>query len=186
MNKRIKEKTLFGAIALFLVFLSGCQTRNVSEAQRLEASVRKELPFRVDSLRWFDSVDITYQFANHYYIPTLPDAEIGMDGNLSVYQSFDFVKPSIQTEDKIWRNVVISPKKKRVICIDRYMKKGVTHGYVYVLQSESKQFPTLGKYHWDVSNLHNVEMLGNTLEHLRGLTLRRIKSGERHPCIWPC
>lgn len=172
---------MFGAAAMALAFLAGCQTGNVSEAQRFEASVRKELPFRVDSLRWFDGIDTeTYQLFNHYYIPTLPDAEIGMDGNLSVYRTFDYKKPTLQTEDKVWRNVVVSKKNLRVICIDRYMKKGVTQGYVYVLQSESKKYPTFGKYHWDVSDMHNVEMLGETLEHLRGLTLRRIKGSERY------
>lgn len=167
------------AIAWFLplILLAGCQTKNVSEAQRLEASVRKEMPFRVDSLHWFDGTDATYEFANHYYIPTLPDAEIGMDGNLSGYRNFDFEKSTLQDENKVWRNVVVSKKNQRVICIDRYMKKGVTLGYVYVLQSKTKKYPTLGKYLWDVSDLHNVEMLGTTLEHLRGLTLKRIKNG---------
>ena len=155
MNGRIRERLLFGAVAAFLVFLTACQTKNVSEIQRFETSVRKELPFRVDSLRWFDGVEVTYQFANQNYITVLPDAEIGMNGELSAY--------------------------RRVTCIDRYLKDGRTLGYVYVLQSESEQFPTLGKYHWDVSDLHNVELLGKTLEHLRELTLKRIKGkGNRY------
>ncbi len=178
MRRRIKDRLLYGAAALVLVFLAGCQTKNVSEAQRFERSVRKDIPFRVDTLQCFDDIDVvTYRFTNHYYIPTLPDAEIGMDGNLSVYRTFDFEKSTLQDENKVWRNVIVSKKNQRVICIDRYMKKGVTLGYVYVLQSKTKKYPTLGTYHWDVSDSHNVEMLGSTLEHLRGLTLKRIKSG---------
>ena len=154
----------------FIVLTTSCQTENAPEAQRFEESVRKELPFHVNSLRWFDGSDIeTYQLFNHYYIPTLPDAEIGMDGNLSVYKTFDFKKSDLQTEDKVWRNVVVSKKNRRVICIDRYMKKGVTQGYVYVLQSESKSYPTFGKYHWDVSDPHNIESVGMNLDHLRKL-----------------
>ena len=104
-----KKKLLLGTAALVLVFLAGCQTNNISEAQRFEASVRKELPFRIDSLRWFDGVDMaTYQFANQDYVPTLPDAEIGMNGELYVYRTFDFQNASRQTEDKVWRNVVVS------------------------------------------------------------------------------
>lgn len=81
MNRRIEERLLFGAAALLLTFLAGCHTGDVSEAQRFEASVRKELPFRVDSLRWFDGIDVaTYQFASHDYVPTPPDAEIDMKG----------------------------------------------------------------------------------------------------------
>ena len=33
---------------------AGCNTRDVSETERFDASVRKELPFVVDSLRWLD------------------------------------------------------------------------------------------------------------------------------------
>ena len=174
-----------------LLFLVGCQTGKLSEAQRFDTSVRKELPFKVDSLIWLDETgEVTYQFSHPYYIPTLPDAEIAMDGTLSGYRNFDFLKaipdkaPTrgrlLQTEDKVWRNVVVSKKNQRIICIDRYMKKGATQGYVYVLQSESKEFPTFGRYHWDVSDPHNIEMVGVTLERLRKLTLKRIKGDSRY------
>ena len=171
-----KKKLLLGAAALALVFLTGCQTNNISEAQRFETSIQKELPFRVDSLRWFDGAGLaTYQFANQDYIPTLPDAEIGLNGEVSVYRTFDFQKASLQAEDKVWRNVVVSKKNQRIICIDRYLRNGRTEGYVYVLQSETKKYPTLGRYHWDVSNPHNIESVGAALGHLRSLTLKRIK-----------
>ena len=168
-------------LLLLTCSLAGCQTNNITEAQRFETSVRKELPFRIDSLRWFDGVDMaTYQFANQDYIPTLPDAEIGMNGDVSVYRTFDFQKASRQTEDKVWRNVVVSKKNQRIICIDRYLRDGRTQGYVYVLQCETKKFPTLGQYHWDVSDPHNIESAGAALSHLRNLTFRRIKGNGRY------
>ena len=164
-----------------LIILAGCQTKNISEAQRLETSFRKELPFRIDSLRWFDGVDMaTYQFANQDYVTTLPDAEIGLDGDVSVYRTFDFQKASRQAEDKVWRNVVVSKKNQRIICIDRYLRDGRTQGFVYVLQSETKKFPTLGQYHWDVSDPHNIESAGAALAYLRNLTLKRIKGNDSY------
>ena len=48
MNRKTKGKLLLGTAASVLVFLTGCQTNNISEAQRFEASVRKEMPFRID------------------------------------------------------------------------------------------------------------------------------------------
>ena len=175
MNKRL---VLYALIA---IMFAGCQTKNMTEAERFDASVRRELPFAVDSLRWLDGVDMaTYQFACKYYIATPPDAFIGMDGELIVYKTSLFDKPTLQTEDMVWRNVVVSKKNQRIICIDRYLRNGRTKGFVYVLQSETKQFPTLGLYHWDVSDPHNIEMAGENLEHLRRLTLRRIKGDGRH------
>ncbi|MBR2236917.1 MAG: hypothetical protein IJ887_03430 [Prevotella sp.] len=175
MNKRL---VLYALIA---IMFAGCQTKNMTEAERFDASVRRELPFAVDSLRWLDGVDMaTYQFACKYYIATPPDAFIGMDGELNVYKTSLFDKPTLQTEDVVWRNVVVSKKNQRIICIDRYLRNGRTKGFVYVLQSETKQFPTLGLYHWDVSDPHHIEMAGESLEHLRKLTLRRIKGDGRH------
>ena len=105
---------------------------------------------------------------------------IGPDGELNVYKTTILEKPIRQAEDMIWRNVVVSKKNQRIICIDRYLSEGRTKGFVYVLQSESKRFRTLGPYHWDVSDSHNIEMAGGILEHLRQLTLRRMKNDGRY------
>ena len=173
-------KRLFVYVLPVLLF-AGCQTKKVTETEMFDASVRKELPFAVDSLRWLDGVDMaTYQFACRDYVATPPDAFIGLDGALNVYNNFLFEKPTRQTEDMVWRNVVVSKKNQRIICIDRYLSEGRTKGFVYVLQSETKRFPTLGLYHWDVSDSHNIEMAGESLEHLRKLTLRRIKGDGRY------
>ena len=171
----------FVLYALAAIMFVGCQTKNVTETERFDASVRKELPFAVDSLRWFDGVDMaTYQFACRDYVAMPPDAFIGPDGALNVYNNFLFEKPTCQTEDVVWRNVVVSKKNRRIICIDRYLRDGRTKGFVYVLQAETKKFPTQGLYHWDVSDSHNIEMSGEILEHLRKLTLRRMKDGGRY------
>ena len=159
--------------ALAAIMFVGCQTKKMTETERFEKSFRKELPFAVDSLRHLDGADLTtYQFACKDYVATLPDAFIGLDGELFVYKTSLFDQPTHQTQDVIWRNVVVSRKNRRIICIDRYVKDGRTMGFVYVLQSELKRFPTLGLYHWDVSDPHNIEMAGTSLEHLRKLTLR--------------
>ena len=52
MNKR------YVLYALAAIMFAGCQTKNVTETERFDASVRKELPFAVDSLRWLDGVDM--------------------------------------------------------------------------------------------------------------------------------
>ena len=86
---------------------------------------------------------------------------------------FNAKPPLHQTEEDIWRNVLVSHKNQRVVCIDRYLRGGRTVGYCYVLQSERKEFPTYGKLHWDVSDSRNIEMVGVMLEDLKALTLKR-------------
>lgn len=113
--------------ALSVIMFAGCQTKRMTETEMFDASVRKELPFAVDSLRWLDGVDMaTYQFACRDYVATPPDAFIGQDGALNVYNNFLFEAPTRQTEDVVWRNVVVSKKNQRIICIDRYLSDGRT------------------------------------------------------------
>lgn len=126
-------KKLF-VYALAAILFTACQTKNVTETERFDTSVRKELPFAVDSLRWLDGVDMaTYQFACRDYVAAPPDAFIGLDGALNVYNNSLFEKPTRQMEDVVWRNVVVSKKNRRIICIDRYLSEGRTKGFVYVL-----------------------------------------------------
>ena len=178
--KKLHQLFLFGAAALSIVAFTGCKTQKVSEYERFETSIRKELPFRVDSLHLIDGTDVaTFMFANQEYVSTPPDAIISPDGAYHVYKTFVPESPTRQTEDMIWRNVIVSKKNRRIICVDRYLRESKTQGYVYVMQSESESFPHYGNYHWDVSDLHNLEMVGTNLAHLRGLTMKRIKGGGR-------
>ncbi len=158
-------------LALMLV---GCKTNNLTEQQRFERSVLKELPFGVDSISWLTSGNLpTFRFANAEYANASPDAEIRPDGDYWVCNMFDTEPPAPQTEENIWRNVLVSQKNQRVVCIDRYLTQGRTIGYCYVLQSERKEYPTYGTFHWDVSDSRNIEMVGVLLEDLKELALKR-------------
>lgn len=184
LEKKSKMNNVFNISlisAMLLVVMSSCQTQKGPEDQRFETSVIKELPFRIDSLQMIDGTDVaTFRFANQEYVSMQPDAIISPDGALHVYKTFILEPPTRQKAGDIWRNVVVSRKNLRIICVDRYLKEGKTQGFVYVLQSESKKYPTFGRYHWDVSDTHNIEMVGTNLQNLRELTMKRIKGGGRY------
>ena len=162
------------ALSILVTVFAGCRSSHMTELQRFEMSVLKELPFSVDSISWLTSGDFpTFRFANTEYIGASPDAEIRPDGDYWVCNMFDAERPLHQTEENIWRNVLVSRKNQRVVCIDRYLRGGRTVGYCYVLQSERKEYPTYGTLHWDVSDSRNIEMVGVMLDGLKGLALKR-------------
>ena len=162
------------ALSILLTVFAGCRSSHMTELQRFERSVLKELPFSVDSISWLTSGDFpTFRFANTEYIGASPDAEIRPDGDYWVCNMFDAERPLHQTEENIWRNVLVSRKNQRVVCIDRYLRGGRMVGYCYVLQSERKEYPTYGTLHWDVSDSRNIEMVGVMLDDLKGLALKR-------------
>ena len=169
----MKKATTLSLLLLALM-LAGCKTNHLTEQQRFERSVLKELPFAVDSISWLTSGNLpAFRFANAEYANASPDAEIRPDGDYWVCNMFDAERPLHQTEENIWRNVLVSRKNRRVVCIDRYLRNGRTVGYCYVFQSERKEYPTYGTLHWDVSDSRNIEMVGVMLDDLKGLALKR-------------
>lgn len=170
MNRRI-FKFLF-ALPLLLI---GCQTQNASEEQHFIRSITKDLPFKIDSLSNPSSSDYTeFHFSNREYISAAPDIEITPEGKTVIYRTTALESLSHQYENIIWRNVVVSKRHKRVICIDRYLKDGRTNGYIYVFQTEMKKYPTYGTYHWDVSDSHHIEFMGSILSNLDKLAVKRL------------
>ena len=167
------DTTILTLLVLALTFV-GCKTNHITEQQRFERSVLKELPFSVDSISWFTSGDLpTFSFSNAKYVNASPDVEIRPDGDYWICNMFDAAPPAHQAEENIWRNVLVSHKTQRVVCIDRYLRQGRTVGYCYVLQSERKEYPTYGTFHWDVSDSRNIEMVGEMLNDLKELALKR-------------
>lgn len=170
----MKNDTTIFALLLLVLIMAGCKTNRLTERERFERSVLKELPFSVDSMSWLTCSDLpTFRFANTEYADARPDAEIRPDGDYWVCNMFDAEPIVHQKEENIWRNVLVSRKHQRVVCIDRYLRKGRTMGYCYILQSERKEYPTYGTFHWDVSDSHNIEMVGTMLDNLKELALKR-------------
>ena len=174
------------ALTLLLMVLAGCGTSRMTEQQRFERSILKDIPFSVDSVSWLftplsfgeglgvRSGDFpTFRFANAEYTDARPDAEIRPNGDYWLCNTFDAEQPKPQSEENIWRNVLVSRSNQRVVCIDRYLRGGRTVGYCYVFQSERKEYPTYGTLHWDVSDARNIEMVGEMLDDLKGLALKR-------------
>lgn len=170
----MKNDTTIFALLLLVLIMAGCKTNRLTERERFERSVLKELPFSVDAMSWLTCGDLpTFRFANAEYADARPDAEIRPDGDYWVCNMFDAEPIVHQKEENIWRNVLVSRKHQRVVCIDRYLRKGRTMGYCYILQSERKEYPTYGTFHWDVSDSHNIEMVGTMLDNLKELALKR-------------
>ena len=175
----MKNDTTIFALLLLVLIMAGCKTNRLTERERFERSVLKELPFSVDSMSWLTCGDLpTLRFANAEYADARPDAEIRPDGDYWVCNMFDAEPIVHQKEENIWRNVLVSRKHQRVVCIDRYLRKGRTMGYCYILQSERKEYPTYGTFHWDVSDSHNIEMVGTMLDNLKELALKRCQLND--------
>ena len=135
------------AVALII---SSCGTQRPLSRTEYTESVRSELPFAVSDLTLVDVDENIYRFRCDEYVSLLPDYEVDAEGAVIVYRTTFMPTHDTQSVDYIWRNVVISKKNKRVLCIDRLLRDGKTFGFVYVLQSEDARFPQ--GFHWDVTD----------------------------------
>ena len=179
MNRNIKKflaQIIASLVITLPLLLLGCKTHTTSELQSFMQSIRKELPFHVDSLRYSAKSDfVELRFSSQGYIAAAPDIEIDSEGKAFVFRTFVMEPLNRQTENMIWRNVTVSRKHQRVICTDRYLRQGHTEGFIYVFQTESEKYPTYGTYHWDVSDSRHIEFMGATLDGMHKLAVRRLK-----------
>lgn len=159
------------------VLLISCSTANQTEEQRLIKSIKKELPFKIEALHSIG--ESTYDFDSKRYIGTPPDYIVDEGGELHVFRTTMPGPATEQQTNQIWRNLVVSKRNHRVVCIDRIRTQSGTQGRLYVMQMESPKYPTLaGVYHWDVSDERNLQMVGYTLNDYMRQSLRWMKGEE--------
>lgn len=48
---------------------------------------------------------------------------------------------------------------------------------MYVMQTESKKWPEKGVYHWDVTDMHNMQSVAISLEDFKNKSIRVMQSG---------
>ena len=133
-----------------LLIISSCSTKRALTREEYSESVRSDLPFAVSDMTRVHADQDTYRFSCDDYVPLLPDYEVDAEGAVMIYCTTFMPTHDLQSADYIWRNVVISKRNKRVLCIDRLLRDGKTFGFIYVLQSEDARFPQ--GCHWDVTD----------------------------------
>ena len=133
-----------------LLIISSCSTKRALTREEYSESVRSDLPFAVSDLTRVHADQDTYRFSCDNYVSLLPDYEVDAEGAVMIYRTTFMPTHDLQSADYIWRNVVISKRNKRVLCIDRLLRDGKTFGFIYLLQSEDARFPQ--GCHWDVTD----------------------------------
>ena len=80
--------------------------------------------------------------------------------------------------ENIWRNLYFNKRQHRLVCVDRINKAGKTIlGIMYVMQTESKKWPEKGVYHWDVTDMHNMQSVAISLEDFKNKSIRVMQTG---------
>ncbi len=90
-----------------------------------------------------------------------------MDGLLTV------TRTTLGTQKNIWRNLYFNKRQHRLVCVAGLIRAGKTIlGIMYVMQTESKKWPEKGVYHWDVTDMHNMQSVAISLEDFKNKSIR--------------
>lgn len=135
--------------------LFACGSAKLTEEQRMQNEIRRDIPFQLDSLKSINND--CWSFASNGIITVEPDYEIRDEGSLSVYHTFFDEPKQAQQSNIVWRNLFVKKRKHRIICVDRVLKDDKTKGIIYVLQSRNKSYASCGHYNWDVTRLRGVK-----------------------------
>lgn len=164
------------SLLLCMLLFASCSNK-MSEADKFWKDVVRDVDFSIDSLRPMGKYWAT--FTNSDITSYQPDYVMYKDGSVNVERMLYPEPPRRQAEDKLWRNLFFNNRHHRLVCVDRMIRQGRTQGVVYVMQSESKKYPSFGTYHWDVTDRRNFYSLAWVLDDYRKQSLN-IMSGEKN------
>lgn len=160
-------------LLLPLLFIA-CRVQQPMSSERFAQDVQGDMPFKVSALHNVPNHDGVYSFLCESPVDMLPDYEVDADGAVMVYRTTFAPTHDKQPANVIWRNIVINHKAKRVLCIDRLVRNGKTFGYVYVLQSETKEYSDGNTFHWDVSDQRLLLNVAGAIEHMSSLSVTQL------------
>ena len=159
--------------------LFACGSAKLTEEQRMQNEIRRDIPFQLDSLKSINND--CWSFVSNSIITVEPDYEIRNNSSLWVYHTFFDGPKQAQQPNIVWRNLFIKKRKHRIICVDRVLKDKKTKGIIYILQSRNKSYASCGHYNWDVTRLEHLEIVGSILEDIKDLTLKRFDLSSNAP-----
>ena len=152
-----------------------CRVQQPMSSERYAQDVQSDIPFKVNTLNSVPNHDGVYAFRCVNQVDLLPDYEINSEEAVMVYRTTFAPAHNKQPANVIWRNIVINHKAKRVLCIDRMVRNSKTFGYVYVMQSETKEYSDENTYHWDVSDQRLLLNVAGVLEHMTSLSVIQLE-----------
>ena len=156
-----------------MLLFASCSNK-MSEADKFWKDVVRDVDFPIDSFRPMGRYWAT--FTNSDITSYQPDYVMSKDGSVNVERMLYPEPPRRQAEDKLWRNLFFNNRHHRLVCVDRMIRQGRTQGVVYVMQSESKRYPSFGTYHWDVTDRRNFYSLAWVLDDYRKQSLNIMPS----------
>ena len=159
--------------------LFACGSAKLTEEQRMQNEIRRDVPFQLDSLKSINND--CWSFTSNGIITVEPDYEIRDEGSLWVYHTFFDGPKQAQQPNIVWRNLFIKKRKHRIICVDRVLIDKKTKGIIYILQSRNKSYASCGHYNWDVTRLEHLELVGSILEDMKNSTLKRFNLSNSTP-----
>ena len=168
MNQRI-------VILLMLLLFVACRVQQPMSSERFAQDVQSDIPFKVSAMNNVPNHDGVYAFRCESQVDLLPDYEVDAEGAVMVYRTTFAPTHEKQPNNVIWRNIIINRKAKRVICIDRLVHNGKTSGYIYVLQSETKEYSDENTFHWDVSDQRLLLNVASAIEHMTSLSVTQLE-----------
>ena len=161
-------------IFLPLLFVA-CRVQQPMSSERFAQDVQGDIPFNVSAMNSVPNHDGVYTFRCENQVDLLPDYEVDAEGAVMVYRTTFAPTHEKQPANVIWRNIVINHKAKRVLCIDRLVHNGKTSGYIYVLQSETKEYSDENTFHWDVSDQRLLLNVAGAIEHMTSLSVTQLE-----------
>lgn len=174
---KIEQNTSDGSYGAHFVAANGLSGY---KGKRFVESVLRDLPFRPDSLCFVYRDDVLL-IETLKPVKLQPDYAIYADSvTINLHGEVYRAEPQ-QRADIVWRNILVSGRHHRLICLDRFRIGNRYFGVVYVLQSRCRQLKQWqaddwwGLPVWDASDMRNMQMTAGYLERWRDCSVEILR-----------
>lgn len=146
-------------------------------AHRLIIDCIKQLPFKNKTVEFVYADKLIVLALDNDYRSWMPHYAFEGDGANYVMSKNEWRNPSLST-NSIWRNLIISTVKKRILCVDRINLKGRCYAIVYVIQADHQRYPFPTFYHWNITQPELLPNMGNVIAGFSLITRKIVKANQ--------
>lgn len=161
-----------------LNFINQSNFNNEYAAYDLIRGSISQLPFKEKTVEFVSADKFVVLRLDNEHHEWVPNYSLNVKGDRVVELADEWNSNRKLQPGSFWRNLIISPSKKRVLCVDRLVLKGNPYAVMYVMQADKKGYPFPTLYHWNITQPEMLPNISVTLEGFADMTRKIIEANQ--------
>lgn len=147
-----------------LNFVSGAEFNASYEAYGMVSECLKQLPFSQKNVEFVYADKCIVLWTGQDYRSWAPDYTFGVGEEMYIEDKNAWNNTVALPKNTCWRNLIVMPKKHRILCVDRVIIDGRAAAIVYIMQADHRSLSLPALYHWNITQPELMPFTGQMLD----------------------